>query len=218
MTEFISKKRALIENLGEMNFNNVSLKKLHDLLLKQKLEPADAVIWLQGDRYLRAKKVLKLYRDGFGKKIVISGNNTLIGLGVRSGENNISLDEMKNFIFKKGINAKDLIIDDNAMNTKDQAGHVLKIAKDQKWSKIILVGSSYYQPRLFLSFLKKSRTIKWNGKLINQPAIVSWDKKPSGRDNIAKILFVEEFKKIKKYRKDLVLIKEGIDYLNKNEI
>lgn len=193
-------------------------KKLYNLLLKEVPLSADAIVWLQGDRYDRAFKVLKLYKDGWSKKIIISGNNILVGNKIRSGENNISLDKMKNFLLKKHVNQNDLIIGDGAMNTKDQAEHILKMAKNKKWSKIILVGSSYYQPRAFLTFLKQAEKIKWFGIIINQPPAVDLNKKPSGRDKSAKILFNGEFEKIKKYKKDLVSIGQGIKYLDKKHV
>jgi len=190
-------------------------RKLYDLLLKEPPLLADAIIWLQGDRYSRAFKVLKLYKDGWSKKIVISGNNILIGKEKRLGENNISLDQMKQFLFKKGISAKSLIIDDEAMNTKNQAEHLIKMAIDKRWSRLILVGSSYYQPRAFLTFLKQAEKLKWTGEIINQPVVIDLNKKPGGRDKSAKMLLNEEFKKIEKYKKDLSTISQGIKYLNK---
>lgn len=191
----------------------VKYKKLHELLLKEKPQKADAIVWLQGDRYDRAVKVLKLHKEGWSKKIIISGNNILIGRIARVGENNVSLDIMKDFLLKKGAREENLIIDDNSMNTKEQAEHVLKIAEEKKWTSLLLVGSSYYQPRAFLTFLKQAKKIGWSGKIINQPAVVFLGKKPAGREKTAKTLFAEEFEKIKKYKKDLVSIKQGIKYV-----
>jgi uncharacterized SAM-binding protein YcdF (DUF218 family) len=188
-------------------------KILHDLLLKEEPRSAEAIVWLQGDRYDRSYKVLALYKQGYGKKIVITGNNDLIGRQARRGENNISLDEMKNFLLQRGVKAKDLLIDEGAMNTKDQAKNVLRIAKREKWRRLILVGSAYYQPRVFLTFLKQGQNNKWPGVIINQPAFITGGKKPAGRIKTARVLFAEEFNKVKKYKKDLALIGEGIKYL-----
>lgn len=198
-----------------MSYDKALLKELYELILLQPLERADVIIWLQGDRLERAPKVLKLYHDGWAKKILISGNNILIGRGPRPGENNISLLEMEEWLLKNGVKKKELIIDDGAMNTRDQTEHILKIAMDKKWLKLILVGSSYYQPRAFLTFLKQAKKITWDGVIINQPVIIDWNEKPSGRDEKAKIIFDQEFKKIQKYKDDLVSIVQGIKYLKK---
>lgn len=201
-----------------MESQKKEFKKLYDLLGQEKVAKADAIIWLQGDRYDRAQKTLKLYNNGWAKKIIISGNNVLIGDKARQGENNISLDSMRQFLLKKGVAAKNLIIDDGAMNTKEQAVHILKLAQAKKWSKFILVGSSYYQPRAFLTFLKQTEKMGWQGRIINQSNFVAWDKKPAGRDKAAASLFSQEFKKLEKYKKDLVSIGRGIEYLSKRSL
>lgn len=193
-------------------------KKLYSLLLDDKPKKSNVIVWLQGDRYDRAAKVILLYKNNYAKKIIISGNNVLIGKDARTGENNISLLKMKDYLLKKGINGKNIIIDDGAMNTKDQAEHVLRIAKIKKWSKLLLVGSSYYQPRAFLTFLKASREINWSGKIINQPVIINWNKKPSGRNKTAKLIFKEELEKLKKYKKDIATINQGVKYLNNKNV
>lgn len=198
--------------------NKQKLKRIYDLLVEEKPDFADAVVWLQGDRYDRAGKTLNLYNNGWAKIIIISGNNVLIGNEVRVGENNISLNKMKDYLLRKGIQEKNIIVDDGSMNTRDQAEHILKIAKSKNWSKLILVGSSFYQPRAFLTFLKQTEKVKWTGRIINQPALVAWNKKPSGRDKTAKIIFSQELEKIEKYKKDLSTISQGIKYLNKQNV
>jgi|GEM_PF-511463 len=189
---------------------------LYNFLLLEKPQRASVIVWLQGDRYDRAQKTLKLYNDGWAKKIIISGNNILIGDKTRKGEKNIPLDSMRQFLLKKGVAPKDLIIDDSALNTKEQAVHILKLAKTEKWTKLIIVGSSYYQPRAFLTFLKQAENINWHGRIINQSKLIAWDKKPAGRNRTAASIFRQEFKKLEEYKKDLASIKEGIEYLNKN--
>jgi len=198
-----------------MKIDKKEFRRLHNLILKDDLRKADAIVWLQGDRYDRAQKIVDLYNQHWGKKVIISGNNILIGSKARIGEDNISLIDMMDFLFKNSIDKKDLIIDNGALNTKEQAEHVFEIAKNKEWSKIILVGSSYYQPRAFLTFLGQAKKMKWEGEIINQPAIIAWDQRPAGRDKTAEVIFDQEFEKIKKYKKDIASIEQGIKFLNK---
>ena len=114
------------------------------------------------------------------------------------GEKNVSLEMMKKYLLKKGIKEKDILIDDGAMNTKDQAEHISQMAVYKKWSRIIFIGSSYYQPRAFLTFLKQMKKVKWPGKIINQSALIDLNEKPGGRDKSAKIIINDEIEKIKK--------------------
>ncbi len=195
----------------------IRFKFLYNLLLKEEPQLSDVIVWLQGDRYDRGYKAVELYNKKFSKKILISGNNVLLG-DKKAGEDNISIDDMVNFLLKKGVNKDNIIIDDKSMNTLDQAINIFKIIKKKKWQKIILVGSSYYQPRAFLTFLKQADIVNWKGRIINQPALIDWEEKPSGRDKKTKIIFIEEYKKIKKYKNDLCSHEEGIKYLNKNYV
>jgi uncharacterized SAM-binding protein YcdF (DUF218 family) len=201
----------------EINKMNIEKEfwKLYKLLLTDKLKKSDVVIWLQGDRYDRVKNILKIYRSNLARYILISGNNILIGSDKRIGENNISLLEMYNYLIRNAIKKDKIIVDDNALNTKDQAVHIMKIAKFNNWKRIILVSSAYNQPRTFLTFLKQAQKTKWKGKIINQPSIIAWNKKPAGRDKTAKTIFNQEFEKIKKYKKDLVSIGQGIKYIKR---
>lgn len=190
-----------------------SYKYLHDLILKQSPKKSDVIVWLQGDRYDRAQKVFELFQQGWTPKIIITGNNVLIGMGKRGGEKNISLNAMEKWLINKGIKKKDIIIENKSMNTKEQAENVMAVAKKNKWRGVILVGSSYGQPRAFLTFLKQSKKKNWAGKIFNQPAVLGWDTVPGGRDKVVRKYLEEEMKKIDKYKYDLVTIKEGIEYL-----
>jgi len=187
-----------------------NFQKLYELLLNEKPEKADAIVWLQGDRYDRAKKVLEIYKLGFAKLIVISGNNILIGPDTRSGENNIGLSDMKNYLIKNGVTKNDILIDDGALNTKEQAIHIIKLAKLKKWKKIILVSSAYHQPRVFLSFVKQVKKQKWSGMLKNQPLNQDEFAVPDGRKENVKNLILNEIKNIEKYKNDLIDLSEGI--------
>lgn len=189
-------------------------KRLHDLLLMVEPSSADSIVWLQGDRHDRADKVLELYQRKFSKRIIISGNNILIGDKTRRGERNISLNEMRDWLLQKGVEQESLFIDDEAMNTKDQAEHLIKLAKMEGWSKLIIVGSSYYQPRVFLTFIKQAERLGWDGEIINQSKIIGWDDVPGGRSIKSSLIFEEEFKKINKYQEDLTSIGSAIEILH----
>lgn len=196
---------------------NRIFQKLYNLLLEEKPEKSDVVIWLQGDRYDRGNKVLELYKLKLAKLIIISGNDILIGPNVRPGEDNISLLDMKNYLLGSGVKGTDILIDDGAFNTKDQALHIIKSAKQKGWKKIILVSSAYHQPRAFLSFVKAAKLCDYKGKIMNQSVYANNDELASGRAIRDSDLMKEESKKIKDYqlRGDIASYEEGFDYLKK---
>lgn len=192
---------------------------LQNLVLNQKPEKSQAIIWLQGDRLDRGKKVVELFFKKIAPRVVISGNNLLIGKNKRPGENDISLEKIKLWLIKKGIPEKAIIIDDQSLNTSEQAKNILKLCIKKKWHKIIIVSSPYHQTRAFLTFLNYKDSFNSNIQIINQPAIeLSWDKKASGRELTRRQLIEEEIKKIKKYNSDVASIPSAFSYLKKFNI
>lgn len=193
---------------------NPELIELNNLILQQQPEKSDAIVWLQGDRFDRGSKVVELFRNGWAPKILITGNNELVGPGKRPGENDASLEEIRNWLIDKGIREEDFFIDDKAFNTRDQAQNTIQLAKQECWNKIIIVGSHpYYQFRAFLTFLKTSQEFRWPGQIINQPALISGDSLPGGRNKSARELFLEEEVKLEKYKNHVVSVAEGMRYL-----
>lgn len=187
---------------------------LYYLLLKQPLKNSQAIVWLQGDRYDRGGKVAELYKQGWAAKIIVTGNNVLLGKNKRPEEINISLNKMIDWLISRGVSRQQVIIDDNSLNVKEQAINVIKIAKDQGWKSLILVASAYHQPRAFLTFLKQAEKLNWRGRIISAPAIISWHKIPSGRKKFAWQYFNEEIEKIKNYKKYATAPIKGIKYLS----
>lgn len=200
----------------EFDFLTGDAKKIFAFLLSQQPEKADVIVWLQGDRYDRGNKVLELFKKGFAPKILISGNNVRIG---KSGEidafHDTKLDEIKNFLIDNGVEEKDILIDDNSLNTAAHPKNVLAFAKKEDWKKIILVSSPYHQLRVFLSFVKYFNERGSNVKIINQPAMdLMWDGVAGGKTKNRIELFAEEMMKIEQYKDDVASFKEGIDYIN----
>lgn len=191
-------------------------RQLYNLILSEQAVKADAIIWLQGDRFNRSQKVLELYQAGYSDKIIITGNNVLVGAGKRPGENNISLDEMRQWLLAKGVPESAILVDENSMNTKEQAENIIALAKNNDWKTFILVGSSYYQPRAFLTFLKVANKLNYQGRIVNQPALILENDIPEGRSETAGALMAEELMKLEKYGNDLESVAVAINYLSKN--
>ncbi len=189
-----------------------NLAELQKFILCDPLEAADVIVWLHGDRFDRGPKVLQLYRLGLAKYIIISGNCLFVGK-IKPGENNISLKDSKEWLKKKGVLDKNIKIDGKAFNTRDQAVNVIKLAKKRKWRKIIVVGSSYYQARAFLTFLKAAKELSWQGRIINQFAVIPPSRRPAGRLLEARQMQSIEAEKIKSYRDHVATPTQGIAYL-----
>lgn len=192
---------------------NNECEELLPIVLNQALRKADAIIWLQGDRYDRGLKTLNLFNQNWAKIIVISGNNELIGKNERTGEDNISILEMKAWLISMGIKEKDLLVDSESMNTRGQAENVLHLAKQKKWQRIILVASPHHQLRAFASFVRRALEIGWNGKIINQSADLKWQDTPCGRNETCQQVWEEEKFKMNKYKNHIATLLECKKFL-----
>ncbi|MFA6446634.1 MAG: YdcF family protein [Patescibacteria group bacterium] len=188
---------------------------LQDMVLAQPPCKADAIIWLQGDRFNRAQKCLNLYQAGFAPLLVLTGNNQLLGKDVRPEEDNVSLQQMQDWLMERGVPEGDILIEDKSLNTRDQAVQMIDLAVSRNWSALLLVGSSYYQMRAFLTFLKYAQEMNWTGRIVNQPVIIPTESIPQGREKTAAEYFTLELEKINKYQDHVASIQAGVDYLNK---
>jgi len=191
-----------------------NFKNILDKIMEEKPQEADAIVWLQGDRYDRARKVLGLFKKGWAKKILLSGNNIPPTMKRIEGvDYEITLINLADWLKKRGVNSKDILIDDKSFNTAMQANNVLLIAKKKNWKKIILTATSFHQVRVFLTFLGANKRIGWKGRIINQPTRINWEKVPGGRNKKAKYLVFEEIDKIREYKRDVAGYQEGLNYL-----
>lgn len=182
------------------------------LLGSEKLKKAEAIILFEGDGLFRCQHAADLYRQGWSKKIVISGDTTNLGYG--SYPTIYLLPEL----LKLGVAKKDILIDRDSINTLDQAVNILKLAKQKKWKRIILVASHYHQYRAFLTFLQELQGKKLKIELINSPADdLPWFSKNKWGRRID--LLESEFEKIEKYGQDghVASFAEAIKYFSLKE-
>lgn len=200
------------------NSKDEELRMLLDALIETVSQKADIIVWLQGDRLDRGGKVLELYKNKQAGKILISGNNILVGIGPRPGENDLPLGTLKEYLLKAGVPKADIIVEDKSLNSAAQARNVLALSKREGWQTLILVTSPYHQPRAFLSFLKAKNELNIPVVLINQPATdLPWREKAGGRDKTRLELWSDEIDKIHKYSGDVASPQEGIAYLKNYE-
>lgn len=191
---------------------------LWKFLRKQKPKKAEALVFLQGDRFDRVPATLSLYNSGLAEKILITGNNDLAGRGKRIGENDVSLDKIKEVFLEKGVLKQSLIIDDEAFNTKDQAVNAIKVAIKNDWKTILVLTSPYHILRTYLTFVKQSLEQKWQGEIIVCAADLNWSQVPSGKSKIAMEILLLEMEKIKKYKKDIATFEQSLNYIQSKSI
>lgn len=179
--------------------------KLVALVYNDCLKKSDAVVCIEGDGYNRIDQTVKIYKQGLAKKIVVSGGFT--GMPPFT----IPAHKLAKKILRKGVPKSAIIIEKKSQNTYEQGIEILKLAKEKKWKKIILVASHFHQPRAYLTFLKALKDAKLKIQIFNAPARdLPWFKKTPLKGLTRLQLLEDEFGKIKKY--NLPSIKEVIKY------
>jgi uncharacterized SAM-binding protein YcdF (DUF218 family) len=182
-------------------------ERLIALIDNEPLKKADVIVLLEGDGYNRITEAVKLYKQGFSKRIVVSGGI----LDKKYGS--FPAKQLVPRLTKRGVSFKDIIIDEKSKHTQEQSVEVLKLAKKNKWSRLLLVASHYHQYRAFLTFLKTMRNMKLKIQIINAPAReLPWFKKNTWGRRID--LLKAEFERIENYRKlgHVATFREGIEY------
>ncbi len=165
------------------------------LIDNDRLKKSDAIILLEGDGYNRVFKAVELYKNGWAKKIVVSGNfNNPSG-----GSYPATL--MKKKLLQLGIPAGDILIEDKSLNTREQAVEAIELVAEHKWRRILLVASPHHQYRAYLTFLKAME--EWGKKIeiINASAVgLFWftNNRWGRRINLLDL----EFKKIDLYKQN----------------
>lgn len=178
------------------------------LLFNDPLKKSDVIILLCGDMDNRVKKVVQLFKDGWGGKILISGGIEDLNYG------SIPSFKLKKKIIKLGVSDDSIILENESLNTKDQAKNVISLVTRNKWKRLILVASHYHQARAFLTFLKQLEKNNLRVEIINAAASdLDWFKKNDWGVRFS--LLEQEFDKIKAYQKrgDVSSFKKGLEYL-----
>jgi len=187
----VSKQKLIVENsLGKR------IAEIFEKIFSQKPKRANAIVFLQGDKLDRCPKTLSLYKESFSDKIVISGNN--IREDILKANDNYLL-EIKKWFLDHGVKKENIIIEDKSLNTLEQAINVIKIAKEKKWEKLILVTSPYHLLRVYLTFIRQIKDQNWEGEIIMQSAYRDWRRITSGKKEPAEKRLLVELEKIKKY-------------------
>ncbi|MGY4893559.1 MAG: YdcF family protein [Candidatus Saccharimonadota bacterium] len=119
----------------------------------EKCAPADAIVVVSGgDTKARTDAGIRLFNEGWATTLVLSG-----AAQDTSGPSNAA--EMKLQAETAGIPASAIIIDEEAVNTQQNAQNAQTIFKENGFNDVILVTSGYHQRRASLEFNKQADTV-----------------------------------------------------------
>jgi uncharacterized SAM-binding protein YcdF (DUF218 family) len=118
--------------------------------LRDELAVADCIVVLgnkaYGDSLLsprlqgRVDRALELYRKGFGRKIFVSGAIEPDSVGIEG-------TAMANYLLRKGVPAKDIVVDNSGVNTHMTAVNYRQYATAQGYDTVLVVTQFYHITR-----------------------------------------------------------------------
>jgi uncharacterized SAM-binding protein YcdF (DUF218 family) len=161
------------------------------------LKKSDAIILLEGDGYNRVERTIKLFKQGWAPKIVVSGGYD------NETNGSINGDKLIPILLENGIKKECIIYEKKSMHTDEQANNVIDLCIKFNWKKIILVASNYHQYRAYFTFFRKLslKNLEKSIEIINAPADkLSWFIETGW--GIRYDLLQLEFEKIEKYFKE----------------
>lgn len=182
------------------------------LVGNEPLKKSEAIILLEGDGFFRVDQAVKLYKANWADKIIISG-----GLD-NPAQGSYPAEKLLIELVNSGVVEKDIVLDFESQNTREQAENVLDMAKQRNWKRLILVASPYHQYRAFLTFLKRMQEINLDIEIINAPSRdLSWFIQNDWGSRFD--LLESEFEKIEKYQTmgHVALFEDAIEYKKKIE-
>lgn len=109
---------------------------------------ADAVVAISGgDTNARANEAIRLYLNGWGRKLIFSG-----AAQDKSGPSNAKV--MERDALAAGVPKSVILIDQSSESTTQNAANTHTIFDENNIKSVILVTSAYHQRRAFLEFSK----------------------------------------------------------------
>lgn len=98
--------------------------------------PSPFLIW-------RTEHALKLYNQGYGKYIIVSG-----GQGI--GEDISEAEAMKQYLVSKGVDASKVLVEDKSGSTMANLINSQVIMKEKGFKTTVIVSNKYHLKRAFL--------------------------------------------------------------------
>lgn len=127
------------------------------------IRESDAIILLEGDGLNRYQQAVNLYKENIATKIVFSGGIVNYEYG------SYPFEDVYPYILMQGVPSKDIIHESKSLNTREQAVEIVRLAKNMKWKRLVLVASHEHQYRAYLTFLREIIDTNSNIILYNAP-------------------------------------------------
>lgn len=155
---------------------------------QDKLVKADAIVAISGgETTSRTLGAVKLYDQGYAPTIIFSG-------AAQDPTSVSNAAAMKTIAVRAGVPASDILIEEDSVDTYENAQNTARIIKDHNIKSIILVTSPYHQRRASIEF---KRALGKDIKVIDHSASdENWRRSAWWKNNYSLNLTLSEFQKI----------------------
>ncbi len=120
--------------------------------------PADAIVVVSGgNTSARTQQAIDLYENGWAPILVMSG-----AAADTSGPSNAAV--MRDQAVREGVPIKDIFVEDQSKNTKQNAQQTNKILRANNVKSAIIVTSNYHAKRTLLEFERQGQDITYRIK------------------------------------------------------
>lgn len=171
---------------------------------------SDAVVVLCGeDAEHRANVGIQLLQQQAAPRIVLSG-------GLHTPPSRLGAAHLRTALIGKGVTPERILVDDDSLNTRDQAVHVVRLAVEQGWRRLLLAVSPYHAPRAYLTFVKALREAEQQDviRVVVVPASqTAWFASPDGVSRTRVDLLALEAEKVERHPAHVATYEEGLAYL-----
>jgi uncharacterized SAM-binding protein YcdF (DUF218 family) len=155
---------------------------------QSKLTKAEAIVAVSGgETASRALGAVKLYDEGYAPIIIFSG-------AAQDPTSVSNAAAMKNIAVKAGVPASAILVEEDSVDTYENAQNTARIIKNQNINSIILVTSPYHQRRASIEF---KRALGKDFKVINHSTSdENWRRSAWWKNTYSLNLTLSEFQKI----------------------
>jgi len=109
----------------------------------------------------RLKEGIRLYKEGYGKHIIVSG-------GKGPGEDVTEAEAMKRYLIDKGIDESNIIIEDKSKNTMENLTFSEKVMKEKGFKNSVVVSNKYHLKRVSLMCKRLGMNASYSGVFVSQ--------------------------------------------------
>lgn len=128
------------------------------LIVNDELNKADAIVVFSGDNGPRTEKGVELLKEGLGDYLILSGGIVY---------DDVTMAElMKNHAMKLEVPEENILIDDKAATTHENAEFTKDIIEESNFKSIIVVTSEYHSRRSKLAMKKVLENTLVDGKKV----------------------------------------------------